>query len=168
MAFILFISFIILIRIIELNYSAKNERWLLKNGAVEYGQKHYPVMVLMHVSFLCALIIEYTLKQPGSFNQFLLACYFILLLLKVWTIWSLGNFWNTKIYHISGLPLIIRGPYKYISHPNYILVTIEIAIIPLIFHLYYTAVIFSVLNAAMLYVRIKEEDKVLKSNESRS
>ena len=84
-----------------------------------------------------------------------------MLAFKVWVIMSLGKFWNTKIYHIPNLPLVRKGPYKFIKHPNYLIVIAEIAIIPLTFHLYYTAIIFTILNAIMLSVRIKEENKVL-------
>jgi methyltransferase len=161
MVFYLFISFIILLRIGELLLAKRNEKWLLQNGAVEYGKKHYPFIVALHVSFLISLIIEYYLKQPATYNLFLLIFYFILLAFKAWVILSLGKFWNTKIYHISNYPLMKKGPYKFLKHPNYLVVILEIAIIPLIFQLYFTAVIFTLLNAIMLSVRIKEENKAL-------
>jgi len=162
MVFILFISFIILLRIGELILSRRNEIWLLQNGAIEYGQKHYPYIVALHVLFIGSLIIEYSAKQTVSFSLFFLILYFLLLAFKAWVITSLGKFWNTKIYHISGFPLIKKGVYKYVTHPNYLIVISEIAIIPLVFHLYYTAIAFSMLNAIMLSVRVKEENKVLK------
>jgi methyltransferase len=162
MAFILFILFIILLRIGELILSRRNEIWLLQNGATEYGQQHYPYIVALHVLFLCSLIIEYSTKQTASFSLFFLVLYFLLLAFKTWVITSLGKFWNTKIYHISGFPLIKNGVYKYIKHPNYLIVITEIAVIPLVFHLYFTAFTFTVLNAIMLSVRIREENKVLK------
>ena len=162
MAFILFISFIILLRIGELILSRRNEIWLLQNGAIEYGQKHYPYIVALHVLFIVSLIIEYSTKQTASFSQFFFVLYFLLLSFKAWVITSLGKFWNTKIYHITDFPLMKNGVYKYIKHPNYLIVIAEIAIIPLVFQLYYTAIAFTVLNAIMLSVRIKEENKVLK------
>jgi methyltransferase len=162
MVFYLFISFIILLRIGELLLAKSNEKWLLQNGAVEYGKKHYPFIVALHVSFLLSLIIEYYLKHPVTYNLFLLIFYFLLLAFKAWVILSLGKFWNTKIYHISNYPLIKKGPYKFLKHPNYLVVILEIAIIPLIFQLYFTAVIFTLLNAIMLSVRIKEENRALK------
>lgn len=163
MAFILFISFIILLRIGELILSKRNEKWLLQNGAIEYGQKHYPLMVVLHGFFIISLMIEYSIKPTASYSLLLLFMYFLTLALKAWIISSLGKFWNTKIYRIPGFPLIEKGPYRHFLHPNYIIVIIEIAIIPLIFHLYYTAIIFTILNAIMLMVRIKEENKVLKN-----
>jgi methyltransferase len=162
MAFILFISFIILLRIGELLLSKRNEKWLLQNGAVEYGKKHYPFIVLLHTLFILSLIVEYFVRQPGSYNLVLLIFYFLLLIFKAWVLLSLGKYWNTKIYHISSVSLIQKGPYKYFKHPNYFVVVLEIAIIPLIFHLYFTAIIFTILNAIMLFIRIKEENKALK------
>src|ERR1700722_10782456 len=163
MAFILFISFIILLRIGELVLSKSNEKWLLQNGAIEYGQKHYPVIVALHVLFILSLIFEYYTKPTVSYSIILLVVYFLLLAFKIWVIMSLGKYWNTKIYHIPGVALVNRGPYKFLKHPNYMVVIAEIAIIPLTFHLYYTAIIFTLLNAIMLTVRIKEENKILKN-----
>lgn len=162
MAFILFISFIILLRIGELIFSRRNEIWLLQHGAIEYGQKHYPYIVALHVLFIVSLIIEYSTMQTASFSLFFLVLYLLFLAFKTCIIRSLGKFWNTKIYHISGVPLIKKGVYKYVKHPNYLIVIAEIAIIPLVFHLYYTAIAFTVLNAIMLSVRVNEENKVLK------
>lgn len=161
MAFILFISFIILLRIGELILSKGNEKWLLQNGAVEYGQRHYQFIVALHILFIISLIIEYTVRQPITFNLFILFFYFSLLTFKTWVVLSLGKFWNTKIYHIPNYPLIKKGPYQYFKHPNYMIVVAEIAAIPMIFHLYFTAVTFTLLNAIMLFVRIKEENSAL-------
>jgi methyltransferase len=161
MAFILFISFVILLRLGELILAKRNERWLLQNGAVEYGARHYPLIVSLHILFLVSLIVEYVVKRPATYSILLIVLYFLLLAFKAWVVLSLGKFWNTKIYHIAGFPLVKKGPYKYFKHPNYMVVIAEIAIIPLAFHLYFTAVIFTVLNLAMLYTRIREEDKAL-------
>lgn len=161
MLFSLFIIFLILLRIAELLLARSNEKWILQRGAVEYGQKHYLLIVMLHVFFFVSLIVEYLIAEPASYSLSLLLLLFIILALKVWTILSLGKFWNTKIYHIPDYPLIKKGPYRYLKHPNYILVIAEIAVIPLIFHLYYTAIIFTVLNAFMLTVRIKEENRAL-------
>ena len=161
MAFILFISFVILLRIGELILSKGNEKWLIQNGAVEYGQRHYQFIVALHILFIISLIIEYTVRQPITFNLFILFFYFSLLTFKTWVILSLGKFWNTKIYHIPNFPLIKTGPYQLFKHPNYMIVIAEIAVIPMIFQLYFTAVTFTLLNAIMLFIRIKEENKAL-------
>lgn len=161
MIFILFISFVILLRIGELILSKKNEKWLLQNDAIEYGQKHYPFIVALHVLFFLSLIIEYSTQQTPTYNLFFLVLYFFIIAFKSWIILSLGKFWNTKIYRVPNVPLIKKGPYKYFKHPNYVFVIAEIAVIPLTFHLYYTAIIFTLLNLIVLSVRIKEENKAL-------
>jgi methyltransferase len=161
MVFVFFIAFIVILRIAELLLSKMNELWLLQRGAVEYGKKHYLLIVAMHILFLISLLIEYDIQQPAKYSSCFLIFYLALLALKVWVISSLGKFWNTKIFHITGYPLVKKGPYKYIKHPNYIIVIAEIAVIPLIFHLFYTAVIFTLLNAILLSVRISEENKAL-------
>lgn len=161
MVFILFISFVILLRIGELVLSKSNEKWLLQNGAVEYGKRHYPFIVTLHILFIISIIIEYAARQTVSFSLFMLIFYFSLLVFKTWVIFSLGKFWNTKIYHIPGISLIKKGPYNYFKHSNYLIVVAEIAVIPLIFHLYFTAITFTLRNALMLFVRIKEENKIL-------
>ena len=162
MIFVPFISFIIVLRLVELAYASRNEKRLRALGAVEYGKGHYPFMILLHTSFFCSLIIEYILKDyPGYFAS-LIAIYFILLGFKVWVIASLGAYWNTKILRVPNAPLVASGPYKFLKHPNYVVVVFEIALIPLAFHLYVTAILFSILNAIMLYVRIREENRALK------
>ena len=161
MDFNIFISFVILLRIGELFLSKKNEKWLLQNGAVEYGKKHYPLIVALHSLFFVSLIIEYSSQHNPSFSLLMLLFYFLLLAFKVWIIASLGKFWNVKIFRIQNFPLIKEGPYKFFKHPNYIIVIAEIAVIPIVFHLYYTAIIFSLLNAIILTIRIKEENKAL-------
>ena len=163
MNFIFFISLIIFLRIGELMLSKRNEVWLLQNNAVEYGKNHYPFIVMLHVLFLISLIFEYSIRQTSFFSLFFLSLYLLIFAIKIWVILSLGKFWNTKIYHISGFPLMKKGPYKYVKHPNYLIVIAEIAVIPMVFHLYYTAIIFTLLNMMMLYIRIKVENKVLNS-----
>lgn len=162
MNFYTFIACLVLLRLSELFIARKNERWLRANGAVEYGQGHYPFIVLLHTCFIISLIVEFRLGTPGPANNYLLLLYVFLLLVKAHVIWSLGKYWNTKIFRIESRPLIRSGLYRYIKHPNYCIVVAEIAVIPLIFQLYCTAVAFSVLNALMLYIRITAENKALK------
>jgi methyltransferase len=161
MTFILFMSFVIMLRIGELMLSRKNEIWLLQNGAVEYGKKHYPFIVALHVLFILSVFVEYLVRTDPGFNLLLMLFYFLLIAFKGWVIFSLGKFWNTKIYRIPNVTLIKKGPYRYLKHPNYLIVIFEIAVIPLIFNLHYTAVAFSLLNAIMLTIRIKEENRIL-------
>ncbi|MDB5009638.1 MAG: Isoprenylcysteine carboxyl methyltransferase family protein [Mucilaginibacter sp.] len=160
MYFIPFILFVIVQRLSELYIARKNEKWLLQNGAIEYGQSHYPYIVAMHTLFIISIITEYILSTDRSINYIFLLLFILVLLFKFWALSSLGKYWNTKIYRIPGVYPVKKGPYKLFKHPNYMEVVCEIAIIPLVFNLYYTAIIFSVLNAIMLSVRIKVENKV--------
>ena len=114
MVFPLFIAFVVVLRIGELLLSNSNEKWLLKNGAVEYGNGHYPFIVALHVLFILSLVLEYCKQQITYYSLILILLYFLLVVFKAWVILSLGKFWNTKIYHISGTPLIKKGPYKYL------------------------------------------------------
>ena len=160
MYFIIFILFLIMQRVTELYISKRNEKWLLAQGAVEYGREHYPYIVALHTLFILSLIAEYYLPGEHPLSYVFLVLFILLLLFKFWVLSSLGMYWNTRIYRVPGAMPVKKGPYKLFKHPNYADVICEIAIIPLVFHLYYTAVIFSVLNAIMLTVRIKAENKV--------
>ena len=162
MAFIIFIAFFILQRLSELYIARNNEKWLLAQGAVQYGQEHYPFMISLHTLFIVSLIAEYVLRGPLAISWILLGVYILVMLFKYWCLSSLGKYWNTKIYRIPNVYPVMKGPYKFLKHPNYMEVVCEIAIIPLVFQLYYTAIIFTLLNAWMLYVRIGVENKVWK------
>lgn len=161
MTFIFFISFLIIQRLSELLVAARNEKWLRANGAVEYGKEHYPYIVLLHTAFIISVIAEYIYSDHTATNYFFIALFFVLIVIKIVVISTLGHYWNTKIFKVPGSKPVATGIYKYVKHPNYIIVICEIAIIPLAFNLYYTAVIFTLLNALMLYVRIKKENEVL-------
>lgn len=168
--FILVISLVILQRLTELIISKRNEKWLLENGAIEFGASHYKYIVMLHTFFFLSIIFEYIYRysyknsMPAEFNTFniLFLVFFVILQIgRVWVLTSLGKYWNTKIFRIVGVQLVNQGPYKYFKHPNYIIVCLEILFLPLVFNLYYTAVLFTLLNAAMLSVRIKEESRAL-------
>jgi methyltransferase len=161
MIFIIFILFLIFQRIAELYVSSKNEKWLLNNGAVEYGKEHYPFIVALHTIFIMSVIAEYIWRDDTIVSYPLIILFFMLIVIKAIVISTLGHYWNTKIYKVPGTQPVATGVYKYIKHPNYIIVICEIAIIPLAFGLYYTAIVFTILNAIMLTVRIKKENEVL-------
>lgn len=161
MIFIIFILFLIFQRLAELYVSSKNEKWLLRNGAIEYGKEHYPFMVAMHTLFIISVIAEYIWRDDTIVSYPLIILFFLLIVIKVVVISTLGHYWNTKIYKVPGTRPVATGIYKYIKHPNYIIVICEIVIIPLAFGLYYTAIAFTILNALMLTVRIKKENEVL-------
>src|SRR6201999_649033 len=160
MYFIIFIAFLVIQRFTELLISKRNEKWLLSQGAVEYGREHYPFIVALHILFIISLIAEYYLTGGQPISYIFLVIFILLLIFKYWVLSSLGTYWNTRIYRVPGTIAVKKGPYKLFKHPNYVDVCCEIAIIPLVFHLYYTAIIFTVLNAVMLSVRIKVENKV--------
>lgn len=163
--FYIILSIIIIQRLTELVIAKKNEKWLRENGAVEYGQDHYKYIVLLHTMFFVSMLIEYNLTvrhlEFSVINYLFLVIFLLMQIMRIWVLISLGKYWNTKILRIPDSVLISKGPYRYFKHPNYIIVVCEIFVIPMIFDLYYTAVIFSVLNAVILKVRIKEENKVL-------
>jgi methyltransferase len=161
MIFIIFILFLIFQRLAELYVSSKNEKWLLRNGAIEYGKEHYPFMVAMHTLFIISVIAEYIWRDDTIVSYPLIILFFLLIVIKAIVISTLGHYWNTKIYKVPGTRPVATGIYKYIKHPNYIIVICEIAVIPLAFGLYYTAIAFTILNAIMLTVRIKKENEVL-------
>lgn len=160
MYFILFIIFLITQRLSELYIASRNEKWLRSQGAVEYGKEHYPYIVALHTLFIISIIAEYIARGYTSIDLIFLTIFALLLLFKFWALSSLGKYWNTKIFRVPGSGPVKKGPYKLFKHPNYFIVVCEITIIPLVFHLYYTAIIFTVLNAIMLTVRIRVENKV--------
>lgn len=161
MVFAFFLVFVLLLRAGELLLARRNARWLLRHGAVEYDGGHYRWIVLLHVLFFLSLVVEYLVTPAKPYSLPLLVLYLLILAFKAWAVLSLGRFWNTRIYRIPGCPLIAKGPYRYLKHPNYWAVAAEIAVIPLIFHLYVTALVFSLLNALVLSYRIRRENRAL-------
>ncbi|MEO7215946.1 isoprenylcysteine carboxylmethyltransferase family protein [Mucilaginibacter sp.] len=159
MYFILFISFVILQRLLELVIARRNESWARAQGAEEFGKAHYPFIVALHTAFIISMIAEY-FYLGGEFSLLMLIIFLLLISLKIWTIGSLGKYWNTKILRIPNSVFVRKGPYKMFKHPNYFIVICEIIVIPLVFHLYATAIVFTLLNAVMLTVRIREEERV--------
>ena len=163
--FYIIISIVIIQRLIELMIAKRNEKWLISNGAIEYGKEHYKFIVFLHTLFFVSMLIEYNIKGRHSefsvINYLFLVIFIFMQVMRFWVLNSLGKYWNTKILRIPGSVLISKGLYKYFKHPNYIIVSCEIFVIPMIFDLYFTAIVFTVLNALMLRVRIKEENKIL-------
>lgn len=155
---ILLLAFVTLQRLFELLLSRRNEARLKLRGAVEAGASHYPYMVLLHVAWLGAL---WLLAWNGEPNMLLVAAFIALQPLRYWTIATLGDRWSTRVFVIPGASLIRTGPYRFLSHPNYLIVVLEIAIVPLAFGLIWVAALFSVLNAALLVWRIRIEQRAL-------
>jgi len=145
-------------RLAELAIDRRNTARLLAAGAREVGAGHYPVMVAMHAAWLAALWFAVS-GRPISLP--LLTLFGLLQLLRVWVLATLGPRWTTRIIVTPGLPLVKTGPFRFLRHPNYTVVTAEIAVLPLVFGLGWIALLFTLLNAAMLYVRIGAENRAL-------
>ena len=145
-------------RLAELVLARRNTAKLLARGAHEIGTAHYPLIVILHAIWLGSLWIfghGQLVSMPA------LACYLLLQALRGWIMWTLGARWTTRILVLPGEPLVARGPYRYLRHPNYLVVTAEIALLPLTLGLPSLAVIFTVLNAAVLALRIRTENRAL-------
>ena len=155
---ILLLAFVTLQRLFELLLSRRNESRLKLRGAVEAGANHYPVMVAIHVAWLAALWLLAWNVEP---NMLLVAAFLALQPLRYWVIATLGDRWTTRVFVIPGASLIRTGPYRFFSHPNYLIVILEIAILPLAVGLIWVAVVFSALNAALLAWRIRIEQRAL-------
>ena len=158
------LSIIILQRIIELLIAKRNEKWMKSQGAFEAGASHYPYMVAMHVFFFIALIIEVLFfhRELSAIWTIWLGIFLAAQILRVWCLASLGKFWNTKIIILPSAKVVRRGPYKWLRHPNYIIVATELLVLPLLFNAIFTAVVFSLLNIWMMTIRIPAEEKALK------
>jgi methyltransferase len=152
------LAFVTLQRIGELWLSNRNTRDLLANGAVEHAPGHYPLIVVVHLLWLASL---WLLALGERVNLFWLAAFALLQLGRVWILAALGRRWTTRIIVLRDLPLVRKGPYRFLSHPNYLIVAGEIAALPLVFGLWSIALLFSLLNAAVLFVRIREENQAL-------
>lgn len=145
-------------RIAELLLAERNTRRLLARGAHEAGRRHYPLLVAIHASWLAALWVT----APGQAIHGLALLVFVMLqAARLWVIATLGERWTTRIIVLPGAPLVRRGPYRWFAHPNYLVVVAEIAMLPLVFGQLLIAVVFSVLNAVILAIRIGEENRAL-------
>lgn len=163
MFFYVILAFVIVQRLVELLIAKRNEKSMRAKGAYEVGASHYPFMILLHTSFFISLIIEVIYFKFIVIPDFVLLAFFGLLqLLRVWCLISLGTFWNTKIIILPGANVVAKGPYAYIRHPNYLVVCLEILVLPLMFQAYITAICFTLLNFIILSVRIPMEEKALK------
>lgn len=157
----LVIGLVAAMRLGELTYSARNARVLKKYGAVELGAGHYPLIVALHAAWLLALLAF--VPWNTAVNWIWLGLFLALQILRVWTVASLGRFWTARVYTVPGVPLVRHGPYRFVTHPNYLIVAGEIAVLPLVFGAWQIALVFSVLNAALLTWRIHIEEHGLAS-----
>jgi methyltransferase len=141
-------------RIAELYLARRNTAALLAKGAVEIAPGHYPAIVLMHALWLASL---WAFGATRMINPAWLAIFLSLQVLRVWTLVTLGPRWTTRIIVLQGAPLVANGPYRFVSHPNYLVVVGEIAALPLCLGLPWIALVFSAVNAILLFIRTRAE-----------
>ncbi|WP_299362477.1 isoprenylcysteine carboxylmethyltransferase family protein [uncultured Paracoccus sp.] len=153
----LFIAFLIVQRLGELAIARRNTRRLLARGAVEHGARHYPLIVALHAAWIGSIAV---LGWGEPIRPIWLGLFVILQALRLWILGTLGSRWTTRIIVLDE-PLVRRGPFRFLRHPNYTLVVAEIAVAPMVLGLVWVAVVFSVLNAGVLAIRIRAENAAL-------
>ncbi len=150
-------------RLAELIYSRRNTARLMARGAREYGAAHYPLVVTLHAAWLVSIFVA---AADATLNLWLIAVFVAIQAARIWILATLREHWTTRVIVLPGAPLVRRGAYRYLDHPNYLVVTVEIAVLPLAFGLWQLAVVFSILNAAILTFRIRVENAALAQNNS--
>ncbi|HUI18737.1 MAG TPA: isoprenylcysteine carboxylmethyltransferase family protein [Alphaproteobacteria bacterium] len=153
------LALIVCERLAELAIAARNTKRLLAAGAVEHGRGHYPLFIALHAAWLGTILLAVAPDQPVVWP--LIWLYGLLILARVWVMASLGRRWTTRIVILPGAPLVRHGPYRLLRHPNYAIVVAEIAVLPLAFGAWRTALVFSLLNLLLTSYRIHVEDAAL-------
>jgi methyltransferase len=152
-------AYVVVQRIAELAYANANTRRLLAEGGREYGEKHYPLFIVLHTGWLISIML---FAEPAIRpDLFLLNAFIASQTFRFWTLASIGRWWTTRIISAPHFPKVKRGPYRFIKHPNYTLVAVEIALLPLLLGAPAMALTFSMLNAALLWWRIRVENAAL-------
>ena len=162
--FHLVLAFLVIQRLAELVLARHNTARLLAAGGREHAAGHYPLFVLLHGSWLVALVVS--TPADAVINPCLFVAFVALQLGRVWVIASLGRYWTTRIITEPGAPLVKRGPFRFVRHPNYLVVVGEIAVVPLMIGLWQFAIVFSLLNLALLAWRIRVEERTLSPRRS--
>jgi methyltransferase len=162
--FLGYMGLLVLERLVELWLSRRNAAAAFARGGVETGQGHYRVMVAFHTLFLIACVAEvFVLRRPfpGAWGWVALGGAVLAQALRYWAIATLGERWNSRIIVVPGLEPVTGGPYRFLRHPNYVAVVLELLTVPLIHGAWLTAALFTVGNAALLFVRIRAEEQAL-------
>jgi methyltransferase len=159
LAIFIILALVAVQRLVEVAYAERNTRALKARGAVEVGRAHYPLIVILHAAWLLAIVLF--LPPGATIHWWALALFIVLQLARVWVIATLGPYWTTRIITLEGAPVVRKGPYRFVRHPNYLVVACEIAVLPLAFGEPMVAVAFTLLNAAILAWRIRQEDTAL-------
>jgi methyltransferase len=152
------VAFLIAQRFVELCFAQFNTERLRAMGGAEFGAAHYPLMIALHTSWLLGL---WLLGHDRSIITFWLAIFVLLQFGRLWVIASLGRRWTTRVIVLPGSVPVLRGPYRWLKHPNYLVVALEIAVVPLALGLPLFALIFSAANAVLLACRIRIENEAL-------
>ena len=147
-------------RLIELRIASRNTRALLASGAYEVGRGHYPAIVFLHGAWL-AVLWAFVVLGDAQFQAWAAIAYLLVQALRIWSMASLGRFWTTRIIVVPNAPLVRKGPYGVLRHPNYLVVLLEIALLPLALGSWPLALGFSIANAILLAWRIKVEESAL-------
>ena len=155
---VLLLAFVTAQRLAELVYARANEARLRAAGAVEVGAAHYPMIVGLHTAWLIALWIA-GWSQP--LQPAWTALYLVLQLGRAWVLMTLGRRWSTRVFVVPGETLVARGPYRFVSHPNYVVVACEIFVLPLALNLWALSLVFGLANLAVLWWRIRVEGRAL-------
>ena len=151
--------YIVVQRLGELVHANRNTRRLLGEGGVEHGADHYHYFIFLHSAWIA--VIALLVDPQHGIHPVLLALFVGTQMLRIWTLASIGRWWTTRIISAPHFDRVKRGPYKYVSHPNYLVVVLEIAIVPLMLGQPWVVLLFSVLNAILLRHRIGFENDVL-------
>jgi methyltransferase len=165
-AFTVLVALVAVERLAELVVSTRNAAWSFGRGGRESGRGHYPVMVALHSGFLVAMLVEAWVRRPDvppALAWTMLALVVGSQALRWWCIATLGRRWNTRVIIVPGLPPVSSGPYRFLSHPNYVAVVVEGIALPLVHAAWITALVFTVANAALLAVRIRVENAALRT-----
>ena len=152
-------------RIIELRVGLQNRKWSMEHGGIEFGQGHWPWMVMLHAIFLLCMTAEVLLvpTQPTPIlSMIMLVCALSAQVLRWWCIRSLGHHWNPRVIIVPGMKRIAKGPYRWLTHPNYVAVAIEGIALPMVHFCWRTAIGFTIANAILMVVRIRCENDALR------
>lgn len=163
-AYVVLVGLVALERLAELVVSKRHATWAFARGGVEYGERHYPFMAAVHAALLVSCVVEVAVADRPFIAWLgwpMLGLVLLTQALRWWCVATLGKQWNTRVIVVPGVPLVTSGPYRWVQHPNYIAVIVEVAALPLVHTAWVTALVFSAANAVLLAVRIPVESRAL-------